>query len=641
MAFGYNVRISNTETIYEDYNFDIYLYPEYVAKEKYPEQFDQTDNNFNNKKETEECSNNNYQTTIHKNVIEKPIQPLDGPMDSPWPMHGHDARHTGRSPYSTADNPGGEKWRFNTQGFALSSPAIDNNGTIYFGSWHIYAVYPNGTLKWIYEWENIEHTCPAIDENGVIYVGAYTTLQAINPNGTLKWKYSGQGYVHSSPTIDDDGVIYFAAGKDPPKGGHIFATYPNGTLKWKYPTNHGMFSSPAIGLDGTIYCGSHDKYIYALYPNGTLRWKYKTGSWVHGSPTIADDGTVYCGSDDKYLYAFYPNNGTVKWKISIGAIFGSPALGQDGTIYTGVWENMFYAINPDGTIKWGFYTGESVWGSSPALSDDDTLYFGTFNIDSGGIEIIALYADGIVKWRERLNTVFSSPAIDKDGTIFIASSGEPGEGFLHAFGVTEFTADADGPYYAIVGQPVQFKGNVYTGVEPYEWLWNFGDGYTSEDQNPIHTFIAAGNYAVTLIVTDSEGNISNDTSLAKIQATNKPPNKPNISGFQYPELDYPYNYHFISTDSEENPVWYYVDWDDGTNNGWLGPCSSGKKITLKHAWHKEKVFIIKAKAKDIFGNESEWATYKIYLPRNKIVTYNSLFLRFLEQFPTLRHLLML
>ena len=35
-----------------------------------------------------------------------------GPMDSAWPMKCHDNRHTGRSPYSTADNPYDEVWRF-------------------------------------------------------------------------------------------------------------------------------------------------------------------------------------------------------------------------------------------------------------------------------------------------------------------------------------------------------------------------------------------------------------------------------------------------------------------------------------------------------------------------------------------------
>ena len=35
--------------------------------------------------------------------------------------------------------------------------------------------------------------------------------------------------------------------------------------------------------------------------------------------------------------------------------------------------------------------------------------------------------------------------------------------------------------------------------------WNFGDGSTSSEQNPMHTYEESGPYTVTLTVTDSEG----------------------------------------------------------------------------------------------------------------------------------------
>ena len=43
------------------------------------------------------------------------------------------------------------------------------------------------------------------------------------------------------------------------------------------------------------------------------------------------------------------------------------------------------------------------------------------------------------------------------------------------------------------------------------WLWDFDDGATSEEQNPRHTFAAAGSYTVRLTVTDSDG-ASSETS---------------------------------------------------------------------------------------------------------------------------------
>ena len=393
MVIGYNVKASNREMIIEDYDYDRYLLPEFYDCYNIDE-ISNSEQHFTYKE------SNNYDNFKLDGATnpKKPTQPLNGPMNSPWPMHGHDVRHTGRSPYSTVDT-WDEVWQFETKGWALGSPAVDNDGTIYIGSWYFYAVYPNGSLKWKYDTgDTIEACCPSIDENGVIYVGTSSHggyLHAVNPDGTLKWKYPANSYIVASPAIGDDGIIYFAGGDSYPESGHITALYPNGTLKWSYQTNHVMYSSPAIGLDGSIYCGSHDNHVYALHPDGTLKWKYDTGSWVHGSPTIGDDGTVYIGSDNGHLYAFYPNNGTVKWKVDIGAVYGSPALDEEGNLYVGSWDEKFYAIYPNGAIKWSFNTGAHVWGSSAAISDEGTIYFGTCDLEwSGGIEIIALYSGG-------------------------------------------------------------------------------------------------------------------------------------------------------------------------------------------------------------------------------------------------------
>jgi gliding motility-associated-like protein len=43
-----------------------------------------------------------------------------------------------------------------------------------------------------------------------------------------------------------------------------------------------------------------------------------------------------------------------------------------------------------------------------------------------------------------------------------------------------------------------------TGVN-LSYLWDFGDGFTSTDQNPYHTYNTAGNYTVSLLITDPAG----------------------------------------------------------------------------------------------------------------------------------------
>jgi outer membrane protein assembly factor BamB len=415
------------------------------------------------------------------------------PLGHPWSMESHDIHHTGRSLYTTSNNPGDEIWRFWTDSWAMSSPAIDDDGTIYFGSDDFYAVYPNGTLKWMYKTGIRIESCPAIDENGVIYIGDMDSspnyLWAFYPNGTLKWRFRTGHHISSSPVIGKDGIIYFGCWNK-----NIYALLPNGTLRWKHKTNHVVLSSPAIGDNGTIYCGSHDKHLYALFPNGTLKWKFKTGDWVRGNPSIADDGTIYFPSYDDHLYALYPN-GTLKWKFKteFGAS-GSPAIGTDGTIYVGT--NKLYAIYPNGTKKWSFDLGTDryVGDSSPAISSDGTIYIGV-NIGNGKSgELIAINPDGSERWRSGNicnEAVSSSPAIGEDGTVYICSASDEetrpgavtGVGYLHAFN----TFDPNAPDAPIINGSSTGKPG-----EQYEYT------FTSTDPNgdDVYYYVALGVYRV-------------------------------------------------------------------------------------------------------------------------------------------------
>jgi outer membrane protein assembly factor BamB len=469
-----------------------------------------------------------------------------GPMDSAWPMYCHDTHHTGRSPYSTAGNIGFNKWWFKTdidnRGYIEGSGVIDKDGVIYFGSWWtFYAMYPNGTLKWQYNIGGEVESSPAIDENGTIYVGiaeGWGTLFAFDPNGTLKWSYGIGDKILSSPVIGEDGTIYIGDGGD----WGIKAINPNGTLKWSYKTGHIVYSSPAIGNDGTVYCGSHDTYLYALYPNnGTIKWKYKTGHWIRTSPCIGDDGTIYCVSLDNYLHAVYPNNGTCKWKTNVGA-GTSPTIGQDGTIYCG-WDK-FHAVNPvDGSIRWSFNLGTDrcVEGATPCTSADGTIFFGIHKWYGGSGEIISVNPDGTERWRKKIATewVNFAPVIDEDGTVYIGSSSkeeiEPGAfisvGYLYAFNEIDANApsspDINGPTNGNSKAEIDyiFKSTSSHGNDVYYYIdWGDGDwnidwwlGPYNSGENAVisHTWSDPGTYTIRSRCKDSD-NLWSDWSEFKV-----------------------------------------------------------------------------------------------------------------------------
>ncbi|WP_440056621.1 trypsin-like serine protease (plasmid) [Pseudoalteromonas sp. T1lg65] len=70
--------------------------------------------------------------------------------------------------------------------------------------------------------------------------------------------------------------------------------------------------------------------------------------------------------------------------------------------------------------------------------------------------------------------------------------------------------------YSISGQSVQFtdKSTDDKGVDSRSW--NFGDGSTSTQANPSHTYQTDGTYTVTLTVTDTKGQTDTTSSSVKI-----------------------------------------------------------------------------------------------------------------------------
>lgn len=68
----------------------------------------------------------------------------------------------------------------------------------------------------------------------------------------------------------------------------------------------------------------------------------------------------------------------------------------------------------------------------------------------------------------------------------------------------------------MVGKAIQFHGSATGGKSPYQWQWNFGDGETSNLQNPVHSYNNEGVYVATLTVIDSIGNIASDSAYVYI-----------------------------------------------------------------------------------------------------------------------------
>lgn len=197
------------------------------------------------------------------------------------------------------------------------------------------------------------------------------------------------------------------------------------------------------------------------------------------------------------------------------------------------------------------------------------------------------------------------------------------------FRIIGFNVDAHGPYNGLVNESIKFTGSAENGTPPYEYHWDFGDGDTSNEQNPTHVYYDEGNYTVILSVTDGDGITVADKTWALITTDNNPPTNPIIKGPEKGKPGVEYIYTFNSTDYHNNDIIYLIRWGDDTENTIIG--ASGKETSVSHTWAKKGNFTITAKARNVFNIESGWSTLSVNIPKNRISFY-FISLKFLQQF---------
>jgi PKD repeat protein len=138
------------------------------------------------------------------------------------------------------------------------------------------------------------------------------------------------------------------------------------------------------------------------------------------------------------------------------------------------------------------------------------------------------------------------------------------------------------PVSNFIGTPL--IGNVPLTVQFYDtstgaptaWNWNFGDGGTSSQQNPVHTYVSIGTYTVSLKVSNAVGN---DTKTKAGSVTATTPVKAAFT-FTPSQGDIPFTVQF--TDHSTGPVtsWAWVFYDEGTSTQ-QNPSFTFKKVGWK------------------------------------------------------------
>ncbi len=205
-------------------------------------------------------------------------------------------------------------------------------------------------------------------------------------------------------------------------------------------------------------------------------------------------------------------------------------------------------------------------------------------------------------------------------------------GHLHVY-ITEKTSrwdDDDGnPYhFAMIGN-YAFNQNVNIDAGATEI-------YTKTWKSP-YDDITIDNIKVIASVFALSNQYTDETTAADPEfPNNDPPSIPSKpTGISSGNISIKYNFSTSSTEPNGDRIQYGWDWDgNDIVNDWTGLYPSGQVIQTTNSWNSRGNYIIKVKAKDEFGTESDWSEpISVTMPKFKINYHiNILFQRFLQRF---------
>jgi outer membrane protein assembly factor BamB len=418
------------------------------------------------------------------------------------------------------------------------------------------------TVKWFFR-VNSQMSSPVVTD-GRVYVGdGKGNLYCLNMDTSEKiWDFATGGEISStvSPAVVNDRV-YVCSGN-----GKVYClNEENGEEIWYYKTSEMIESSPAIA-NGRVYFGCYDDKLYCLdVETGGKIWAYQTDDAVISSPAIAND-KVYFGSFDKKVYCLNAVTGTKIWEYETNNVIqtASPSI-SNGKLYIGSDDNKLYCLDAETGDKIWDYTTEGGVRSSPVVAYGN-VYFGS--VDGNAYCLDAETGEKI--WEYDLgNWIHSSPSV-ADNKVYIACMG--GDGQICCLNAQ--TGELIWNYHpmGVWSSPAIADGKLFFGC------YNF---YCFED----------GPYY--------------------------PPNVPDINGPTHGEPNTQYDFTFVTTEPNGDDIFFYVKWGDGTDEDWFGPYESGEEATLSHAFPDRDTYYIRAKAKDQFGLESDWARFDFSTPRDR------------------------
>ncbi|KYK25377.1 hypothetical protein AYK24_04960 [Thermoplasmatales archaeon SG8-52-4] len=477
----------------------------------------------------------------------------------------------------------------------------------------------------IYEstWTNGKSGC-ALDFDGLddnVDLNAHAVKLAFNKTDDLIFSL----WFRSDST--NGGLMYCVAGPQSVPEARL-ELCPNGSLMFKVWTsvcgiacyssenfNDGSWHFAEIFFNGITAKPTIEIYIDGDFEGKIIHWLCEVANTDFNKAKIGRraqaETNYFKGRIDEFKIIKYPGGNDQDIPEISGPTSGSPGIEYDFTFVAEDPENdeIWYFIDWDDT------TFEDWFGPYPS-GTEVTVSHSWYETGTYGIRAKSMdYWDDSPPSAQYMVSIGNLPP---DAPIINGPS-TGGVGAKYGYSINSNDIDGDDIYYYIDwddGTNSGWKG-------PYP---------TGQPAKINHTWTSPGTYYIKGMAKDiyDEESSWSETIVVTIVENNLPTN-PTIDGPSSGNVGNSYPYNFRSTDPDGDDISYYIKWGDGNITSWTTYQSSGTEYTIDHKWNEQGTYIIEAKAKDIYGAESEWSQMSVKMSRTREIS-SFLLLRFLEKY---------
>jgi Peptidase family M28/PKD domain len=240
---------------------------------------------------------------------------------------------------------------------------------------------------------------------------------------------------------------------------------------------------------------------------------------------------------------------------------------------------------------------------------NNTIKFVTFSGEEQGLLGSAVYANAAASQGWNIVGVLNADMISyaittNDGNNLIVYENTPSE-WLYTY-----TNTINAQYTDYIHLILQHGGSIWGS--DHNSFWDAGyDALFYFEYTETPYYHTSGDTMAHINATYAVKNVrlilATLAELSEASYLSNPPAIPTISGPSSGVVNEEYSYSVVTTEPDGENVFYFIDWGDGTNSGWLGPYSPGQPVAAQKTWTAPATYTVQAKAKDINQVSSDWS----------------------------------